>query len=335
MLHGQASTVLAIAAQLRPFKARCARRSFNRGFMIVSASRRTDIPHYYSEWFINRVRAGCALVRNPMNRAQLSRVPLAPDLVDCIVFWTKDPENLLPYLPELDRLGYVYGFQFTLTPYGREIEPGLRDKADIKAAFIELSKRIGRERVVWRYDPIILNAALGVDYHKYEFARLCESLAAYADAAIISFADIYPKLRTDALRKVSDSEVRELAAFIGETAQEHGLRVSACCEEYELSRYGIEKTGCIQRPWLERICGCSLSLSKDKGQRAGCLCAESADIGAYDTCPAGCVYCYANGGGLTAQRRWASHKPNSKLLCGEPAPGEVIKDRRARSNKIR
>jgi hypothetical protein len=303
--------------------------------MIVSASRRTDIPHYYSEWFINRIRAGSALVRNPMNRSLLSRVPLTLDVVDCIVFWTKDAENLLPYLPELDRLGYDYGFLFTVTPYDRVIEPGLREKKDIAETFSRLSERIGRERVIWRYDPILFNAVIGIDYHKTEFVRLCESLAAYTEAVVISFADIYPKLRTAPIRETAVSEVAELAAFIGETAREHGLRASACCEAYELSRYGIEKNGCISKPWLERICGCSLRISKDKGQRPGCLCAESADIGAYGTCPTGCVYCYANRGTSAARRRCSLHDPHSEPLDGRPAPGDVIKDRRASSFKTR
>lgn len=128
--------------------------------MILSASRRTDIPCYYSEWFMNRIRAGYVLTRNPMNHAQLSLISLSPDAVDCIVFWTKDAKKMLPHLNELDRIGYKYYFQFTLTPYNKTIEKNLRDKMEIEDTFIELSKKIGKERVIWRYDPIILNETL-------------------------------------------------------------------------------------------------------------------------------------------------------------------------------
>lgn len=124
--------------------------------MILSASRRTDIPCYYSEWFINRLKAGYVFTRNPMNHAQISRINLSPDIVDCIVFWTKDPANMLDRLHILDEIGYKYYFQFTLTPYGKEIECSLREKSQIIETFIKLSETIGKDKVLWRYDPIIL-----------------------------------------------------------------------------------------------------------------------------------------------------------------------------------
>ena len=129
--------------------------------MIVSAGPAARISVFYAEWMMNRFRAGYALARNPMNHAQLARVPLTPDVVDCVVFWTKDAANLLPCLGELDEHGYAYYFQFTLTPYDRALEPNLRGKAEIAATFRALSKRIGSRRVVWRYDPVILNDLLG------------------------------------------------------------------------------------------------------------------------------------------------------------------------------
>jgi hypothetical protein len=207
--------------------------------MILSVSRRTDIPCYYSEWFINRIHAGYLLTRNPMNHAQLSRISLSPDIVDSIVFWTKDAANMLPYLDELDRLGYRYYFQFTLTPYGKDIEQNLRAKWDIEDTFIMLSKRIGRERIVWRYDPIILNDNLDIEYHKTEYYRMCEKLSRYTDMVTISYVDMYPKLKTTLIRPIVTNEIAELSEYIGFTAKEFGLRAVACCEKDDLMQYGI------------------------------------------------------------------------------------------------
>ena len=123
--------------------------------MIISASRRTDIPCYYSRWMRRRLEEGFVLVRNPMRPSQLRRVTLSSDIVDCIVFWTKDAQNILDTLPLLDQMGYRYYFQFTITPYDQQLEPYLRAKPEILDTFTELSRRIGRHRVVWRYDPII------------------------------------------------------------------------------------------------------------------------------------------------------------------------------------
>lgn len=313
--------------------------------MILSASRRTDIPCYYAEWFMNRIRAGTVLTRNPMNHTQLSRIPLSPAIVDGIVFWTKDPKNMLPYLDELDRLGYSYYFQFTLTPYDRSIEKNLRPKTEIEDTFIDLSNRVGRKRIVWRYDPIILNDTLTVDYHKEQFSRLCEKLAGggsrapYTDTVIVSFVDLYKKLSASQkqeaplIRPITDEEIAELAGFIGKTAREHGLRAAACCERADLTKYGIERSSCIDKTRIEAICGESLELSGDKNQRPGCGCCESIDIGAYNSCPNGCVYCYANDNPTTTEHRYASHNPNSELLIGDIADGEKITDREVKSNR--
>lgn len=308
--------------------------------MILSASRRTDIPCYYSEWFMNRIRTGYVLTRNPMNHAQLSKIPLSPDIVDCIVFWTKDAANMLPHLDELDRLGYKYYFQFTLTPYDRILEANLRPKEEIEDTFIELSKRIGRERVVWRYDPIILNDTLDTRYHKTQFMRMCEKLShgcsqtLYTDTVTISFVDMYPKLKTHLIRPITEDEIAELAAFIGKTAKEHGIRAVACSEKDDFTKYGIERSSCIDRDRIEKIIGCPLDVKADKNQREGCGCAQSIDIGAYNTCLNGCVYCYANDSSATTSRRHESHNPESEILIGNVLDGEKITDRKVKSDRI-
>ena len=302
--------------------------------MIISASRRTDIPCFYSEWFMNRLRAGYVLTRNPMNHSQLSRIPLSPELIDCIVFWTKDPANMLPRLSELDSLGYSYYFQFTLTPYGRELEANLRPKPEIEDTFIALAERVGRGRVVWRYDPIILNDSLDIGFHKAQFARTCGRLAGYTDTVTVSFVDMYPKLKTDLIRPLTEGEIAELAGFIGQTAKANGLRAVACCESCGLEKYGIGRSACIDRERIERILGCPLHIAPDANQRKGCGCCESVDIGAYNTCVNGCVYCYANDGAAAAARRLAAHNPESELLVGSVCGGEKITLRKTCSNRV-
>lgn len=300
--------------------------------MILSASRRTDIPCFYSDWFMNRIKAGYALTRNPMNHAQLSRIPLSPEIVDCIVFWTKDAKNIMPHLATLDSMGYKYCFQFTLTPYDNTLEHNLRDKANIEDTFIELSKRIGKERVIWRYDPIILNDTLNITYHKAQFDLMCDKLGDYTETVTISFVDMYSKLKTNLIREITADEIIELSKFIGKTARAHELRAVACCEKADLTPYGIEKASCIDKIMLEKVCGCVLNILPDKNQRPGCRCMESVDIGAYNTCLNGCVYCYANENPATIERRHNSHSPQNELLIGKVADVERITERKVKSH---
>lgn len=301
--------------------------------MIISASRRTDIPCFYAERFINRLHAGSVLTRNPMNHAQLSRIPLAPEVVDCIVFWTKNPRNIMPHLKTLDKMGYFYYFQFTLTPYDDTIELNLGRKSAIENTFIELSQTIGKERVLWRYDPIILNDQITISYHQEQFARLCDKLHSYTESVTISFVDAYPKLKTKLIREITKVEIAELSGIIGQIAKSYGLTVKACCEQFDLAAYGIDKASCIDKVIIEKICGCPTSLVVTKNQRPSCGCMESIDIGAYNTCMNGCIYCYANSSVTAAQRRYGSHSVDNELLVGTVGEGEVIRMRKVKSVK--
>lgn len=303
--------------------------------MIVSASRRTDIPRWYAPWLMNRLREGYALVRNPMNAGQISRVSLLPEAVDCFVFWSKDPAPLMPYLDAIDRMGYRYYFQFTLTPYGRDLECGLRDKAELEEDFITLSRRVGRERVVWRYDPVILDAVHTLAWHKAQFLRLCRRFSDYTDTITVSFVDLYPKLHALGLHIITPEEMTELAAFFGATARKLGLRCTACAEAGDFSAQGVFRAACIDRERIEKLCGAPLRLPRDKNQRPGCGCCQSVDIGAYNTCPNGCVYCYANSSLKTAQCHYAAHDPQGELLFGAVPEGAKIIRREAPSCRTR
>lgn len=283
--------------------------------MILSVSRRTDIPACFPGWFLERLRAGNVLVRNPFSR-RLTKVALSPETVDAIVFWSKDPAPLMPFLTEIDQMGYRYLFQFTLTPYGKEWEPGLRDKSAVVKTFQELSLRLGPSRVLWRYDPILLGDGVDMDYHKRHFSRLCRDLSGYTDQVTVSFVDQYASLLKKPFRSPNGPEREELAAYIGKTAPQWGMAPAACCEAADYTAFGIGRASCIDKTRLESLCGAALHLRPDTGQRKGCGCVQSVDVGAYQTCRNGCVYCYANRGRPPVE---AGH---GALLAGCVLPGE-------------
>ncbi len=302
--------------------------------MIISASRRTDIPCFYSEWFMERIRAGYVLVRNPMNASQVSRIVLNPEVVDCIVFWTKDAGNIMHKLAALDELGYRYCFQYTVTPYGNDLERYLRPKKEILENFKDLSVRLGKNRVIWRYDPIIISERYPVSYHKETFAAMCEELSGYTDRVIISFVDYYRKIQDKEIREIPIPVMRECAKEIGKAAADSHIRAQSCGEIVDLEDCGILKGACIDRRVLEEVCGCRLDLKKAKGQREACQCVESIDIGAYNTCLNGCVYCYANFSESSIQANRKKHDKNSELLLGTRRDADKIYERRQKSCRI-
>lgn len=304
--------------------------------MIISVSRRTDIPNYYSEWFLNRTKEGFVLVRNPVNFRQISRIRLAPDVVDGIVFWTKNPAPIISRLPELDE--YMYYFQFTLTPYGKDIEPNIPEKSRVLAVFKRLSEMIGPDRVIWRYDPILINEKYTVAYHLDAFGRMAEELRNYTRKVTISFVDenyrgVKLSLRKLALSPFSVETQVDLASRLAEIARSCGLAIDACAEKIDLQRFGIEHARCIDDRLFEKLLGCRLSVDRDKNQRPECRCATSIDIGMYNTCFNGCLYCYANYNPKIVARNFAEHNPLSPLLIGEIGSDDRITEREVRSYK--
>ncbi len=300
--------------------------------MIISASRRTDIPTYYSEWFFNRLREGYVLVRNPMNARQISRISLSPEAVDGIVFWTKNPVPMLSRLGELEP--YPYYFQFTLTAYGRDVEPNLPGKNGVLIpAFQELSRMAGRERVVWRYDPIFLSDRYTVEYHCRYFRVLAAKLGEYTEKCTVSFLDFYRStarnMRSLHIREMTAAQQREMMERFSEIAGEYGLYIDTCSEAISLEDLGVSHASCVDRERLERIGGYRLNVGRDRNQRKECGCAASVDIGAYDTCGNGCLYCYATDSPPRAAERVRAHRPDSPILFGTVGPEDVIREREA------
>lgn len=304
--------------------------------MIISASRRTDIPSYFSAWFFNRIKEQTVLIRNPMNLHQISRVSLSPQVVDCIVFWTKNPE---PMLENLDRLkDYSYYFQFTLNSYGKDIEENLPSKSEhIIDAFKRLSDKIGRNRVIWRYDPIFLNEKYPLNYHIRYFEKLALTLKDYTEKCTISFLDYYPKIRSNLaalnLQELDIGTKRKLAEQLSQIAFACGLRMDTCAEDIELSDLGISHAKCVDGKLIETIIGCPIRAEKDPNQRPACGCAASIDIGAYQTCPTGCKYCYANHSSSSGKNNFPGYDAASPLLCGTLGSNDKISERAVQSLK--
>lgn len=302
--------------------------------MIISASRRTDIPSYYSEWFFHRLKEGYVFVRNPFRPRQVSKVSLSPEVVDGIVFWTKNPAPMLSRLAELE--GYHYYFQFTLTPYGPEIEKNLPSKNEIIIpSFQELSQEIGREKVVWRYDPIFFNEVYTMDCHCRCFEVLAAKLARYTEQCTVSFLDLYKNTRRNArqqeMRQVTAQEQLELLGRFTEIAKPYHIRIDTCAEVGDFSGLGIMPAHCIDKERLERIGQFRLDMGKDKNQRNACGCVESIDIGAYNTCKNGCLYCYANYDNARVEHNFAKHNPHSPLLFGEMTESDCVREREVKS----
>lgn len=301
--------------------------------MIISASRRTDIPSYYGEWFINRLRDGYVLIQNPYNALRLSRLPLAPDTTDCIVFWTKNPTPMLDELKTVSELGYNYYFQYTITPYGEAWESNLPPVENRLDSLYLLSDKIGKHRLVWRYDPIILDDMFTVQYHIEHFASLCEKIHSYVDQCIISFADSYHHLH-NAIPFIGDEQMRTIGKSFSKIAKDYSLELATCSEKIDLQEYGIKRASCVDKERIEQIIGCPIKSKKDSGQRPECGCIESVDIGAYGTCLNGCKYCYATKSWLAAQKHFRGHDPASPLLIGWPKDSMIISERKAHSSKV-
>ncbi len=304
--------------------------------MILSVSRRTDIPNYYSDWFIARIKEGFLYVRNPMNAHQISRIDLSPEVVDCIVFWTKNPANMIEKLEDLKR--YMYYFQFTLTGYGRDVEPNLPNKRqELIPTFKRLSEKIGKERVIWRYDPILISKRYTMNYHLQAFEEIADNLADYTERVVISFVDFYSKTKRNArglgIRQITDEEMLEVAGKMAQIASKYNLIIETCAEQINLHEIGIQHGSCIDKKLIERLLGCKLIAKKDKNQRAGCGCIESVEVGTYNTCLSGCKYCYANFNDRRVEDNVKSYNRSSALLCGNITSDDSITERKVKSMK--
>jgi len=290
--------------------------------MIISCSRRTDIPAFFVPWFMNRVAAGYCTVVNPMNAKQVSYVSLVPRDVDAVVFWTKNPAPLVRHLPELTERGYRYYFQYTLTGYGRDLEPRVPDLLHGVRTFHALADLVGPQRVIWRYDPILVGPSTGLDYHVGRFREVASRLRGTTTRVVISIVDLYKK----AVRNLANVHRLEhhpevLPAFgrtisaLATIAAENGMEIRSCAEDIDLRPFGVPPGKCIDNSLLLALFGVPLTVPKDPSQREVCGCVKSRDIGFYDTCAHGCRYCYATTN-LERSIKEIGHDPRSPSLVG-------------------
>lgn len=301
--------------------------------MIISASRRTDIPAFYSDWFFNRLKEGFVYVRNPINKNHISKVSLLPEHVDCFVFWTKNPKPFINSLPELS--SYKYYFQFTLNSYSKDLEPEVPKKNEIIDTFIELAKKIGKEKVIWRYDPILLSDKYTFDYHIKYFESIAKRISSYTEKCVISFIDLYKKcernLRGTTVREIPENVILSISRELKKITNNYNISLETCAEDIELASIGIGHSRCVDNVLIERILNKRIKASKDKNQRDVCGCIESIDIGAYNTCKHGCLYCYANFNPQIVSDNFNKHSVDSPLLFGQVEEKDKITERKINS----
>lgn len=320
--------------------------------VVVSASRATDIPAFFAEWFSNRLAQGyCAWV-NPFNAHQKMYVSFAK--TRAFVFWSKNPKPLFRYLPQVEDMGIGYYFQYTLNDYDAEnLEPGVASLERRVETFLELSQRIGPERVLWRFDPLLGGPKLPPELLLERINRVADMLQGATHKLVVSFADIqaYRKVQANlgklgaGYRELDEAEIHTICQGLVQLRQRTGLEVSTCAEDIDLTRYGITHNRCVDDDLLARLYPNDVALmdfigrtpalqtdlfaaaptaaKKDPGQRKACGCIVSKDIGAYNTCPHLCTYCYANASQESVLRKFARRNPNSELMLDDVVEPEV------------
>ena len=293
--------------------------------MILNTDGRTDTVQYYTDWLLQRFSEGYVLTRNPMFPSKVIRYELTPDKVDCVVFCSKNYKPILPRLHEITDRFHTY-FHYTITAYGRDIEPGVPSIEESMETLKALSRLVGKQRIAWRYDPVLLTKEYTIGRHLETFERMAGELAPYIDRCIFSFVEMYKKLEVNMpeLIPLSCQDMESLAQGLGSIAQKYGISIQTCGTNGDYTRYGIHASGCMTLDILGKANGITFRSRKHKGTRRGCHCIESRDIGAYDTCLNGCKYCYANKSPQKAFENRQYHDPASPLLLGHVKPEDTI-----------
>ncbi len=303
--------------------------------MIVNTGARTDTVQYYTDWLLRRFAEGYVLSRNPLFPGKVTRYELTPEKVDCVVFCSKNYAPILPRLHEITERFPTY-FYYTITAYGKDVEPGVPSIEQSMETLVALSRQVGKGRVAWRYDPVLLTRKYTIERHMETFERMAATLAPHIDRCIFSFVEMYKKLESNMPEIIpfSDWEMDEVARGLGAIAQKYGVYLQTCGTNGDYSRYGIHPSGCMTLDILGRANGIEFKALKHKGSRQGCHCIESRDIGAYDTCLNGCKYCYASfmkrftnhpepWGGFVDVKRWPPIKNPARYAGKELFLGSV------------
>ena len=293
--------------------------------MIINTGARTDTVQYYCEWLLNRFSEGYVLTRNPLFPNKVTRYELSPDKIDLVMFCSKNYAPILPRLKEITDKYRTY-FHYTITAYGRDVEPNVPDIDTSIQTLIKLSSIVGKGRIAWRYDPVLLTEKYTVEKHFETFEYMAKRLAPYVDRCIFSFVEMYKKLQKNMpeLIPLTEADKLKLAEGLGAIASKYGVRIQTCGTNGDYTKYGIHASGCATLEILGKANSCEFKELKHKGLREGCHCIESRDVGAYDTCPNGCRYCYANNDMARVKENCKKHNPKSPLLIGELQPTDTV-----------
>ncbi len=295
--------------------------------MIINTGNRTDIPAFFSEWFYNRISEGYVLVRNPYYPEQVIKYALTPDVVDVLCFCTKNPRPMIDRLDEIEKFRQFWFV--TITSYGKDIEPNVPPFMEVVESFKELSKRVGKNCVGVRYDPICINEKYTIEYHIKCFEDIMRGLSGYTNQCVISFIDLYEKTKKNfrGIREVSKAEQEFLVKRFVEIARKYGIIIFTCCENSEFAKFGVDVAGCMTKSVVEKAIGGTLNIPKSKkGSRESCECLLGNDIGEYNTCDHACLYCYANYDRASVVKNLELHDKLSPLLIGTLKDGDIVKN---------
>ena len=286
--------------------------------MIINTGSRTDTVQYYTEWLLKRFEEGFVYSRNPLFPDKVTKYELNPDVVDCIIFCSKNYEPILPYIKGITEKFNTY-FHYTITAYDKDIEPNVPDIEKSIETLIKLSELVGRQRIAWRYDPILLTEKYTKILHYKTFNHIAEKISPYIDRCIFSFVEMYKKLETNMpeIILLTPKDKTEIARNIGAITKKHNMIIQTCATDENYEQYGILTSGCLTADILGRANNVKFKKLKHSGNRKNCNCMESRNIGDYDTCPNGCKYCYANQNPQIAKLNYEKHNPNSPLILGD------------------
>ncbi|MBQ9246351.1 DUF1848 domain-containing protein [bacterium] len=293
--------------------------------MIINTGGRTDTVQYYSEWLLNRFKEGFVYSRNPFYPSKVTRYELTPDKVDCVIFCSKNYEPILDRLHEITDRFNTY-FHYTITAYDADIEPRVPSCDKSIETLLKLESIVGKQRIAWRYDPILLTEKYTIDYHLKTFDFMAEKLNGHIDRCIFSFVEMYKKLSVNMpeLKAITEVDKLTIAQCLGEIAKKYNIHLQTCATNGDYKKFGIYPSGCMTLDILGRANNINFKNLKHKGMRKNCNCIETRDIGWYDTCPNGCKYCYANSTPQKAIENYKLHNQNSPILLGEIKETDII-----------
>lgn len=285
--------------------------------MIINTGSRTDTVQYYSDWLLKRFKEGFVYSRNPLFPNIITRYELNPNILDCVVFCSKNYEPILDRLTEITDKFNTY-FHYTITAYGRDIEPNVPTIDESIETLIKLSKIVGKQRIAWRYDPILLTKKYTKQVHYNTFDYMSKRLSPHIDRCIFSFVDMYKRLETNMPEIIilNNNDKIEIAKNIGSIAKKHNMIIQTCATIEDFKQFGILQSGCMTSEILGNANNITFKKVRHSGNRQGCKCIENRNIGDYDTCPNGCKYCYANKNPQIAQENYKKHNPNDLMILG-------------------